>query len=791
MIRLNPASAAKRRTTRRVGHDISDLLGESPRNGTASKTASTTPVADRLFEELLGDNASAIGSTNDVAGGEREDDESSNMSSIFSGLLDKYKRDRKTNGSNENAPQDYLGRITEGQQHDDQIVETDPEEARNETIGEPLKHHEKQPHLSSEQQLQQRRLQLLLKKSDENNNKQQKQAQQQDQDQENEEDTLLTKPREISFDPQQDDVSTLFDVGGVSTLNNRDGVESYMGTYAKQRQNRRKGGGVGFFGGFGARGRKRDVENPQGRAASSYQSESQGVDSILEDIGVRSSAKSDFTEDNDSGDDKGHHSKRHFRSLARRVKQDAAHEQNLVKRVMKASSTTTLVLMVIIMYVLLQIPTVQKNDKLAMKKLKHGLMDRYEKFQNGGNYDDGNGEGHVLRRRGTYEGGNDFNHQEREMHADRGLDGSVRSGSKQSNIIRFDLSRGKKDRLGSVDDMAMLSKRDSGKHPNKPVPDEFDDKKAALLSPPQNVMEEKSVDVDKLNDIDPIKFDPDDSIPSKYRAFASLNTPYVRGRDTPFFWHIPRSGGVIVKTLMSHCLRMTLAAEVGELEGHDQDEELKVVSLFDHNYTNVNVATAEGISRALSLGLVPSHLADVIVSAQVDKIPSLFTSNEHARAFVLLRNPVDRAASMFYFLKSMGNERLKNMTVYDYAKSDMIENNWMVRILSDAMTGSIDAVNLETAQLVLKKKFIVGILENKRGSFARFDHYFKWKENPYYEKEFGCIKQIMDEKYTPKHPMRQGDLSWNLLFEQNRFDMQLYEYAKELFKEQSSYIFGL
>jgi hypothetical protein len=139
----------------------------------------------------------------------------------------------------------------------------------------------------------------------------------------------------------------------------------------------------------------------------------------------------------------------------------------------------------------------------------------------------------------------------------------------------------------------------------------------------------------------------------------------------------------------------------------------------------------------------------------------------------------------------MGNERLKNMTLDDYAKSDMIENNWLVRILSDAMTGPIDAVNLETAQLVLKRKFIVGILDNRRGSFARFDHYFKWKENPHYEKEFGCIKQVMDEKYTPKHPLRKGDETWNLIFEQNRFDMQLYEYAKELFKEQSSYIFGL
>jgi hypothetical protein len=83
------------------------------------------------------------------------------------------------------------------------------------------------------------------------------------------------------------------------------------------------------------------------------------------------------------------------------------------------------------------------------------------------------------------------------------------------------------------------------------------------------------------------------------------------------------------------------------------------------------------------------------------------------------------------------------------------------------------------------------ILENKRGSFARFDHYFKWKRILTTEKAFGCIKQIMDEKYVPQHPLTKGDETWNLIFEQNRFDMQLYEYAKTLFKEQSSYIFGL
>lgn len=108
-----------------------------------------------------------------------------------------------------------------------------------------------------------------------------------------------------------------------------------------------------------------------------------------------------------------------------------------------------------------------------------------------------------------------------------------------------------------------------------------------------------------------------------------------------------------------------------------QIKELKVISFSDHNYTNVNIATPEGIKHASNLGLVPSHLADTIVSAHVDLIPSLFNANDKGRAFVLLRHPVDRAASMFYFLKDSGYLPLKNMTVDDYAKSEYIENNWL------------------------------------------------------------------------------------------------------------------
>jgi len=70
-----------------------------------------------------------------------------------------------------------------------------------------------------------------------------------------------------------------------------------------------------------------------------------------------------------------------------------------------------------------------------------------------------------------------------------------------------------------------------------------------------------------------------------------------------------------------------------------------------------------------------------VVSAHVDLVTALFNANDRGRAFVLLRHPVDRAASMFYFLKASGYAPLKDMTLDDYAKSDLIENNWLGEIV--------------------------------------------------------------------------------------------------------------
>lgn len=77
------------------------------------------------------------------------------------------------------------------------------------------------------------------------------------------------------------------------------------------------------------------------------------------------------------------------------------------------------------------------------------------------------------------------------------------------------------------------------------------------------------------------------------------------------------------------------------------------------------------------MGLVRSHLADTLVSPHVDLIPDLFDSAHRGRAFALFRNPIDRAASLYYYLKETNYVPLEGKNLVEYAKSELSENNWL------------------------------------------------------------------------------------------------------------------
>jgi len=833
-----------RRTAGEEGtHD--DMYAESIGTGTTGRV-------DKLFNELLGENASALGSK--LPGG-GAGEESTAMSSIF-------KKIPSNNGDKDKG----LGKISE-------MDNIDNNGMQNKMMAYNSSNSPTLNQLKASRQQQQRQQQQ------QNNNNAF--------DEETDADTLMTKPREISFDQNADDVSALFGGhGGVS------GVESYMGTAAVQRKNRgggnRSGGaGMGTMGMFGARGgsgrnhhassggnhNRHDGENTTRETR-----ESMGVTTILEDIGL---SHTNTTKKKDKGDadsyseeeNKGHtrdsrwsrsRNSRNTRSGNNNNHSSPSKKQQNKRRKHSSdgamTSNTWVVIVVCTLFVAIQFTTVQKRDKATMDHMRRNRFNdhRYPTAGNtgGGNtnenqrYASAGGLSPGLRKLAMENvessgGGGGGRRRRKDYDNEDGL-GDVlrktvpliqdgRAGRIQDEQRKIQTSNREWEKDGSMmDDMGGLTGKKNSNlrgrgqqqqpqrlppppQPKQPqfVPPQQQQQQQPprqmgppqmqqplpqnvevgdthpLLAPRMGLSLEKATD--KLSDMAELRPQQqlsNDIVPGRFKVFADLKSPYLPGRDTPFFWHIPRSGGVVVKTMLSHCLRMTLAAEVGELEGHDKDTELKVISFAEHNYTNVNIATPEGISRALNMGLVPSHLSHTIVSAHVDLVPSLFNANDRARAFVLFRHPVDRAASMFYFLKGTGYPPLKNMTVDDYAKSELIENNWLVRILSESMTGPINMDNLEIAKEVLRKKFIVGLLDNKRGSFARFDHYFKWKDSPNYEKEFGCRKQLMDEKYSPKHPIRKDSDTWKLLLEQNRFDVHLYDFAKELFQQQS-YIFGL
>lgn len=247
----------------------------------------TTPESDRLFDELLGDNSSGIASKhNKNENDDNDDDASSAMSSLFSGLMDRYKKKDVTTTSATSEVAGELTRISESQHDHDVPAATSENDAvpnvnaaaqnndvdtsaNEEIIQQSSKSQDNDPPLHN----------LLTRGKPTTTTTTHNDGY--------EEDMLITKPREISFDPSSDDVSALFGGGGVSTAN---GVESYMGTYAKQQKQRTTTRNSTTNGGvlFGIRATasasynsRKDESAIMSRGANSW------VDSILEDIGVQ------------------------------------------------------------------------------------------------------------------------------------------------------------------------------------------------------------------------------------------------------------------------------------------------------------------------------------------------------------------------------------------------------------------------------------------------------------------------------------------------------------------------
>jgi len=290
-------------------------------------------------------------------------------------------------------------------------------------------------------------------------------------------------------------------------------------------------------------------------------------------------------------------------------------------------------------------------------------------------------------------------------------------------------------------------------------------------------------------------------IPQHFQdSFADVWEP-ILPTDTPLFWHIPKNGGTTVGDILTHCVQLVTASNIGATEGHDSEDELKVRTYLDQGkYVNVNTATIPGIKRAKEMGLAASGLADVIEMHRLHEGSELFDPQHRARVFALFRNPVHRAVSMFYYLQRAQWEptydpTLREMSLLDYANSRKVEENWVTRFLVHKYTGRLLDDHVEEAKQVMRDKMIVGILdENIQDSLKRFELYFDWWEFNKRKGDAGRVVQCQENRGRTaenkvRHPIPdKNDPAYQRLLQLNWADMKLYRYAEELFREQAVFV---
>ena len=181
----------------------------------------------------------------------------------------------------------------------------------------------------------------------------------------------------------------------------------------------------------------------------------------------------------------------------------------------------------------------------------------------------------------------------------------------------------------------------------------------------------------------------EDALWQDLTGYIDLSIPYnPEAGDIAFFWHIPKCGGTTLQDLMMHCIGMVGANEVGGTYASD-NEPLQIIQVENGNrYVNVDVTQPEGIQHAQDMGFASSELADVVMSTRFHDVASLFiprpsdSNIARGRCFALMRHPIRRAISMFYYLRDATwehtySEIYKSMTIEDYSISQYAEDNWM------------------------------------------------------------------------------------------------------------------
>ena len=166
------------------------------------------------------------------------------------------------------------------------------------------------------------------------------------------------------------------------------------------------------------------------------------------------------------------------------------------------------------------------------------------------------------------------------------------------------------------------------------------------------------------------------TIPAAMAGLADLDS-----RDypsaTPVYWRVPKAGGTTAQVVLARCLGLVVASESGPVIEASQrrdnvtaggggprvpPERLRVVQEGRQRFVNVDVTTKRGILEAKGLDPMGSGLVDVALAPELLPFVAHLLDGSRGvrgRAFALFRHPVERFASMFYYLQTVSGIHLQ------------------------------------------------------------------------------------------------------------------------------------
>lgn len=266
--------------------------------------------------------------------------------------------------------------------------------------------------------------------------------------------------------------------------------------------------------------------------------------------------------------------------------------------------------------------------------------------------------------------------------------------------------------------------------------------------------------------------------------------------ETAFYWHIPRSGGTTLKHIFGKCLHLVQASRTSAEYCDVENKKLHVCNTRIGAFVNADTSDNHGIQRANELKLLASGLTDVIISSRFLHAISLFDQQHTGRAFTIIRDPLERAVSTFYYLKNADwepthKDMFKEMSFMEYIHRDDTGSDWMVRWLTGKQNEPVlTEKDLKLAKMILEKKFLILLTEEMRISVDRLITYMGWEIKDEYR---NCVKENVAKVSRHNksiHPqVKVGTKEYNALKSKNKFDFELYDFALELFRDQWAVVY--